>query len=126
MDDHIFTCFQPSRDGFYCDEGGIIMSRGTKILSGASIAVLVWIILMVALSIFADGQIYYIEEPIYPVAISQNRVVLHFDRMSRLSMVGECSRELVCNGMVIPYAATTCVMERDHSASNMGTTYQIT
>ena len=85
-----------------------MMEKNQKIMSYALVGILTWIILMIFLSLFADGQLYSIDQPVEVVRTSSNEVILHFERHSFLSMYGICSRELVCSGLVLPYKATDC------------------
>ena len=96
------------------------MNSGKYAITIVSIILLVWVILMILLSIFADGWFYSIEQPVQVVSVDQDRAVLRFGRTSKLSMAGTCSRELVCSGLVTPYVATDCVVEKGHAVFTYG------
>lgn len=71
-----------------------------------------WVIAMSALSLFANGSIYHVDQPVPVVHVDRNagEVLLRYTRFSRLSMAGTCSRELQCE-QLYQFGVRPCPLE---------------
>ena len=83
-------------------------SIATAIVMGL---VLLWVIVMSAASLMADGWLYRIVQPVPVVAQDGESVTVLMDRYSRCAMDATCNVELVCDYVHI-YEPFACPVER--------------
>ena len=89
---------------------------GVVMLAVAIIAGVGWVIAMSALSLFANGTIYHVDQPVPVISIDYDagEVLLRYTRFSRFEMAGVCERELQCERL-FQFGARPCPIE--HGAS---------
>lgn len=73
--------------------------------------VCVYVIVMSTCSLWADGWIYKVVQPLPVVAQSEHSVTLRWTRYSRRAMKGTCYREIVCDVGSDTYPMTEPVIE---------------
>lgn len=74
-----------------------------------------WIIGGSILSLFGDGWLYSIEQPVPVVSVSADTVILELHRYCRWNMAGICARELQCK-VLTHYGAEACPLERGEAS----------
>lgn len=70
-----------------------------------------WVIVMSSATLWADGWVYRVEQPLPVVRRTENTVTLRWHRYSRWVMEGRCAREVICDIGSDTLPVTTPVME---------------
>lgn len=83
-------------------------------LTACAVAAVAWVIAMSLLSLFANGSIYHVEQPVPVLSVNQEEILLLYHRWARLDMAGTCSRELQCE-QVYEFGARACPLEKGAS-----------
>jgi hypothetical protein len=76
--------------------------------------ILLWIVVISTASLWADGAVYNIKQPVPVVRITPDEVTLSFDRIARMPMTAYCSQDLVCTNLGVHLSDGPCPVEPGH------------
>jgi len=84
------------------------------ILKWGVIVLCLWVIAFSTGSLWADGWLYRIKQPVEVTRVKADAVTLRFDRVARIGMNGYCSRDLICSNLGVHLSDDPCVIEPGH------------
>lgn len=86
------------------------MSRFQKVSIVVLACALSWIVGMSLLSLFGNGFLYRVEQPVPVIAVGTDEVTLLYRRHARISLHGTCANELQCQ-QVYEFGSQPCPLE---------------
>ena len=81
--------------------------------------ILGWVMAMSLLSLMANGYFYHINQPVRIIRVEPKKVVLKFDRFSRLNMNANHIRELECEESVHHLPKVEIYLEQGYAIFNV-------